>query len=148
MTKQTWRTKKLRSADTRRSAHQRAAKSARKIRGERRKAIDLTAAKIEETLEAWSKSKKQKYTVSLDKAPEQKVCSSHTTSLWGRICASLLGATIFSFFIFGISFIIFGADQAAKGSSYFPTSDFVTTIGAALVAWLVTFAVIWYCWED
>lgn len=145
MTKETWRTERFRSADVRRGAHQRAAKSARKIRGERRKAIDLTVAKIGETLEAWGKPKKQKYTVSLDKAPEQKVCSSHTTSLWGRICASLLGATIFSFLIFGISLIVFGAGQAAKGSSYFPTSDFVITIGTALVAWLVTFATIWYC---
>ena len=54
---------------------------------------------------------------------------------------ALIGATIFSFLIFGISFIVFGADQAAKGSSYFPTSDFVITIGTALVA----FAAIWYC---
>lgn len=145
MTKQTWRTEKLRSADIRRSAHQRAAKSARKIRGERRKAIDLTAAKIEETLEAWSKSKKQKYMGSQDKASEQKVCSSHTTSLWREICISLLGATIFSFIIFGIMFLLFGIGQVAMGLSYFPTSEFVITIGAALVTWLVTFTTIWYC---
>lgn len=145
MTKETWRAERFRLAAVRRGAHQRAAKSARKRRGERRKAIDLTVAKIGETLEAWSKPKKQKDTVSLDKAPEQKVCSSHTPSLWGRICVSLLGATIFSFIIFGIMFLLFGIEQITMGLSYFPTSDFVITIGTALVAWLVTFATIWYC---
>ena len=115
MSKNTWRAERFRSANVRRSAHQRAAKDARKKYREPSSANDSAVAE-EKPLPVWYKG-----------------------------FASFIGATIFSFFILGISFIVFGAGQAAKGSSYFPTSDLVTTIGTTLVAWLVTFAAIWYC---
>lgn len=119
MTKSTsaskWRAERFRSTDVRRSVHQRATKYARK-------------------------RYREPGSVSNSASAEEK-----PLPFWKNLFVSFIGATIFSFLIFGISFIAFDAEQAAKGSSYFPTSDFVVTIGTALVAWLVAFVAIWYC---
>ena len=96
MSKNTWRAERFRSADVRRSAHQRAAKSARK---KYRKPGSIS---------------------------DSAVTEEKPLSFWGNVFVSFIGATIFSFGIFGMSFIVYGMG-----------------IGIALVAWLAAFITTW-----
>ena len=100
MTKQTWRTEKLRSADMRRSVHQRVAKSAREIRGERRKAIDSTAQAAKEAIEeVLGETNQQRIIVAEEHHTQTQTDNSskgsgtfltHTIAFSLRLCGALL----------------------------------------------------------
>lgn len=90
MTKQTWQTERFRSADVRRSTHQRAAKDARKRQRELKAAIKSTARATEETLEDIVETSQQKIMAEPSKVTKQASSTGKVASLLDKVIDSSL----------------------------------------------------------
>lgn len=88
MIKNTWRAERFRSADVRRSAHQRATKDARKRRRELRAAINSTARTAEEALEEVIKTSRQRIMDKPSETIEQKASTGKAASLLDKVIDS------------------------------------------------------------
>lgn len=88
MSKNTWRAERFRSADVRRSVHQRAAKDARKRRRELIAAVNSTARAAEEALEEVVKTSRQRIMDEPSETTEQKASTGKTASLLDKVIDS------------------------------------------------------------
>ena len=134
MSKNTWRAERFRSADIRRSTHQRAAKDARKRRRELSAAIKSTARATEEALEDIVETSQQRIMAEPSKVTKQASSTGKAASFLDKVIDSSIDILLDLTLICMVLFILKPTLKALFAGQWVAAITYATT---TFLCWLL-----------